>query len=298
MHKKSVRGLVYIITAKFMIDNYGVQSYIPVRKEQVIINTWHGGGSYKKPYINHTKRHKKYIEKMERETTVFLSSCQRFTDCNLKRVKEMSPQKILESGMPRNDLFFHERNDIESRVKEKLGIPIEKRMVLYAPTFRDEASDENYQIDVEKVLTSCEKRFDGEFVFVVRYHRFAHPEKTAGDKLVINANEYDDMQELIYASDVVITDYSSLIWDASLVYKPCFIYATDLPKYLSDRNFYTPISEWPFPLAENLDVLLSNIEQFDEKIYRENVDRHHKDLGSFENGTAGKQVAEYMLSQL
>lgn len=296
--QKSISGLIYIITSKFLIDNHGVQSYIPIRKKQVVINTWHGGGAYKKSYDNHSKRHIRYVEKMNKETTKFLSSCQKFSDCNLRKIKESFPEKIMKTGMPRNDLFFNNISCLTDKVKKKLGISTDKKIILYAPTFRDDFADENYEIDVEKVIKACEKRFGGKFIFAMRFHRFSKAQSIFEDNSVVDANGYDDMQELIYASDVVITDYSSLIWDVSLVYKPCFIYAKDLPKYLVDRNFYTPISEWPFPLSENLEMLLLNIELFDEKVYRENVDRHHKDLGSFEKGTACKQVAEYMMSLL
>ena len=91
------------------------------------------------------------------------------------------------------------------------------------------------------------------------------------------------MQELLYASSALITDYSSCIWDASLTYKPCFIYAPDLDDYLADRNFYTPVSEWPFPMARDIDALEEIIRDFDEEHYKKEADRHHAELGSDPN---------------
>ena len=105
------------------------------------------------------------------------------------------------------------------------------------------------------------------------------------------------MQELLYATDVLISDYSSCLWDASLSYIPSFIYAADLEYYSEKRNFHTPIKEWPYPLAETEDELVKNIRGFDENKYKENVDSHHKSLGSFESGKACEKIAEYILEK-
>ena len=202
--------------------------------------------------------------------------------------------------MARNDLFFHPTDEKRKEaIKHALGIPYDKKVLLYAPTFRDDVSEENYNIDVDKLLDACEKRFGGEFILAVRFHRFAHnAELGSTSEKIINVNDYDDMQEIIYVSDVVISDYSSLIWDVSIAHKPCFIYAMDLKKYLEDRNFYTPISEWPFPLAESMDGLIENILCFDAQQYEEQVAEHHKALGSYETGTAAKQIADYLVGNI
>lgn len=296
--QKSLAGIFYSITAKILIDNHGVQSYIPIRAKQIVVNTWHGGGSYKKSYANHTKQHIQYVKKMNRETTIFLSSCERFSKCNLKAQYDNHPEKVMGTGMARNDLFFLPINEKKkTAIKRALGIPYDKKVLLYAPTFRDDVSEENYKIDVDKLLDACEERFGGEFILAVRFHRFAHnTELGSTSEKIINVNDYDDMQEIIYASDVVISDYSSLIWDVSIAHKPCFIYAMDLQKYLEDRNFYTPISEWPFPLAESMDGLIENILRFDAQQYEKQVADHHKALGSYETGTAARQIVEYLVS--
>ena len=298
--QKSPAGIFYSITAKFLIDNHGVQSYIPIRYKQIVINTWHGGGAYKKSYANHTKQHIQYVKKMNRETTIFLSSCERFSKLNLKEQYDNYPEKIMGTGMARNDMFFRPIDEKrKGAIKHALGIPYNKKVLLYAPTFRDDVDEENYNIDVDKLLDACEKRFGGEFIFAVRFHRFAHnTELGSTSAKIINVNDYDDMQEIIYVSDVVISDYSSLIWDVSIAHKPCFIYAMDLQKYLKDRDFYTPISEWPFPLAENMDRLIENILRFDGQQYEKQVAEHHKALGSYETGTAAKQIVEYLVSNM
>jgi CDP-glycerol glycerophosphotransferase len=102
------------------------------------------------------------------------------------------------------------------------------------------------------------------------------------------------MQELLCAADVLITDYSSCMWDFSLTFRPCFIFAPDIKKYRDNRGFYTPIEEWPFPVAETNEQLAYNILNFNEEKYRNDVKQHHVNLGSFEKGTATKQFCQIL----
>ncbi len=291
----SLRAIYYLITAGFLIDNHGVQSYIPIRRKQTVINTWHGGGSYKKSYKDATSEHVAYVKHMMDTTTYFISSCARFSANNIKVLYDNAPEKILEIGMPRNDIFFGRHDSIIRKVKKFYDIPEEKKLVLYAPTFRDNAGPEVYKLDVDRVTRALSERFGGEFVFLLRFHRFTGDlDCYDNNPSVIDATTYDDMQELLYACSALITDYSSCIWDASLTYKPCFIYAPDLDDYLADRNFYTPVSEWPFPMARDIDALEDIILGFDEEHYKKEADRHHTELGSAEKGTATRTVVTLM----
>lgn len=299
VNQKSLKGILYMMTSKFLIDNHGLASYIPVRKEQIVINTWHGGGSYKKEYLESTDEHKKYMKMMYDTTDAFISSCHKFSVCNLKAIYESNPSKILEIGMPRNDLFWCGDKTIKLKVKNELKISQDSKIVLYAPTFRYNANTEIYMLDSKEICKVCEKRFGGHFVFVTRFHPFVEKRyKESGEANFIISNQYEDMQELLYATDVLISDYSSCLWDASLSYIPSFIYAADLEYYSEKRNFHTPIREWPYPLAETENELVNNIREFDEKKYKENIDYHHKSLGSFESGKACEKIAEYIISKV
>ena len=69
------------------------------------------------------------------------------------------------------------------------------------------------------------------------------------------------MQELLAAADMLITDYSSCIWDYSFLYRPCFLYTPDLREYLAKTGFYVDIHEWPFPICENMEDLEKQMKQ-------------------------------------
>jgi CDP-glycerol glycerophosphotransferase len=202
--------------------------------------------------------------------------------------------EIAEFGSPRNDVFFRETDALQ-KVRTFFGLPEDRKLLLYAPTFRDDGSTDCYNLDPEAVLRACESRFGGRWSALLRLHPNA-ARLSAGlfpynSDTILDATAYPDMQELLLAADVLLTDYSSCMWDFSLMLRPCFLYARDIAAYQGERDFYTPIESWPFPLAADNDGLEQVITDFDEEKYRADALRHHQELGSAESGTATAQCA-------
>ena len=291
----SILSLFYMMSAGVVIDNNGIPAFLPYNKKQITINTWHGGGSYKKRLSLSSEAIEQALQ-----ITKYVSSCERFSQKNLILEYGLDKNKILETGMPRNDLFFmgdEYLSDIRKKVKQSLNIDNEKKIILYAPTYRNYDKDVEI-LDVNKLISACEKRFGGSFIFAVRCHRFDNQNKFPKSPDIIDTNSYDDLQEIIVASDVVITDYSSIMWDVSFTKTPCFIYAVDVDKYLGDRGFYTPIETWPFPISKNNCELEESILNFNPDNYQSRVKKHQLELGSFENGTAAKEITNYILDKI
>lgn len=290
----TLKYFIYMFTSKFIVVNHNIPQYFPKKKSQIIINTWHGGGSYKRLIDNHTTP-EEYAS-----TDKFISSCRSFSKNNLQEDFFIKKEKIFEVGLPRNDLFFTNKPDIKDRIKQELGISKEKKIILYAPTFRASHKKEHLSSDFKRIVDACNKKFRGEFVFVNRDHRFSLENNSdeKNEKFIYESNKITDTQELIYASDIIITDYSSVMWDASFSDHPCFIYAYDLEDYYKIWDFYTPIEEWPFPVGKTIDELVDKILSFDKEEYDNAVELHHKALGSFETGNACKKTVEYMLSEI
>ena len=101
-------------------------------------------------------------------------------------------------------------------------------------------------------------------------------------------------QELLAAADMLITDYSSCIWDYSFLYRPCFLYTPDLLEYLAKTGFYVDIHEWPFPICENMEDLEKQIRSFDEEKNRARIMEHHQQMGSYESGHACEAVCSWI----
>ena len=291
----SAKYFYEIMTCKVFVNNMVSYSYIPFRKEQNVVATWHGGGAYKRAGVHVLKGEisRKKIELVAKNVTHFVSGCKLFSGV-MADAFLVNRDIFFEVGMPRNDILLSRLNaEVFRKVADHYAIPKTKKIVLYAPTFRSKFTSVEHSVhllesslDFEKMKSSLCNRFGGDWCVVVR----AHPLLSAQIKgaAIIDASNYPDMQELLCAADVLINDYSSSMWDFSLTGKPCFIYATDVEEYAQDRNFYTPISEWPFPLATNNKELADNILNFDEEKYREKVKKHHEALGICETGHASQ----------
>ena len=98
-------------------------------------------------------------------------------------------------------------------------------------------------------------------------------------------------------SDVLISDYSSSVWEFSFTGKPCFLYCYDLKQYTDDRDFYIPIREWHFPVSETMDELIEQVEGFSEDDFHRGMEMHHNELGSYEKGNATKKVTEMLIEK-
>ena len=117
--------------------------------------------------------------------------------------------------------------------------------------------------------------------------------KFKGD--VEDVTDYPDIQELLAGADVVISDYSSCIFDFALSRRPAFLYAPDREKYETERGFYYPLSETPFPVVEGPDELAAAIKYFDEDEYAESLEEFFAAKGNADDGRAASRAADIIL---
>lgn len=293
----SVKRLIYAMTAGILVSNCGQGSFLPKRKEQLWIETWHGGGGYKKEAFregNSEGRIRRwYLKHNLGDSSLFLSSCRHFTENNLYQNFHFAGE-VLESGLPRNDLLLdRERKEkVAEYVRKKLGI--NGYVVIYAPTFRGEKSM-GYRTDMgfpyAEVISALEKK-TGKSVTILKR---AHPSCVMADRMlkqVLDVTEYPDMQELLCAVDLLITDYSSCMWDHALSGKPCLLFIPDLEEYERNQGIYGSVEKWPGIPCRNAEELLNAIKGMDEERCAELAREHLKFFGSYEKGTATQQVCE------
>lgn len=295
----SLRYFYCVMTAAVYLTNNGGYSYLPLRKKQLVIETWHGGGVYKKcgiwEYKNKTIG-RAALKLAARNVDVFLSTSKRSSD--ILSASFLLPWDIFwEIGMPRNDILLRQNTAAKKKIRDKLGLSNGEWLVLFAPTFRrlDNACTGTpvaipYGIDDMCVCRALQERFTGTWRFALRLH----PEVRRGGKAscVLDISDYEDMQELLYAADVLITDFSSSMWDFLLTGRPCFLFAVDFDRYVRTTEVYAPVSEWPFPKASSNEELERNILGFDEERYAEACARHYAELGGCETGRAAELVGE------
>lgn len=208
--------------------------------------------------------------------------------------------EIMECGLPRNDIFFDVSRHASMRraVCRQYGIAEDSCIVLYAPTFRHGASIEPYRLDWSRVRRNVQRMYGTEAVTVlVRLHPnlLGRVDTSAlvAYEGVVDATRDHDMQRLLCASDMLITDYSSAMFDFSMLRRPCMLYATDADSY--DRGFYFDIHNLPYPLATSEERLLDTIANFDMEAYLYGLDRFFaEDVGLCETGAASEALARWI----
>ena len=290
----SLRYYIALMTYEYIITNSDLPSWISHRSTQHLIHTWHGGGAYKKVSRDYDSKYQQVINKLcSNNMTLYLSGCKAFTKYLLRGAFEYKG-KVLECGLPRNDVLLSgNKNVLRLKVFKYFSIPESERVLLWAPTFR--VNGKGIEVnDFLVIKEALSKKFGGHWTVLFRRHHVL--DNTFMPPGVIDASDYDDMQELLAAADVLLTDYSSCMWDFSLLKRPCFLYVPDLELYEDSRGFYIDISKWPFPKSKTISGLKRCIENFSLDDYTKAIIKHHEDLGSFENGGASKTVVDYILN--
>lgn len=301
----TLKYLYYAMTSKVIITNESIASYIPLRNKQMLINTWHGGGVYKSSGLGENATPSKYeiycAKLMSKNLTWFLSSSRAFSD-NMSKFYLIPKSKMLNIGMPRNDILFSksESEKSKSQLRKELGIDEELSIVVYTPTFRNSVGDDKafvLDLDVLSLLSVLEKKFGKPFIFILRGHHASKIDKQ--EFRGMDLSSYPDGQKIICAADVLISDYSSILWDFSLTNKPCFVYAQDSDTYTSnDRGFTSDMNTWPFPVAKNNDELYKNIIEFDSSNYKRKVSQHQDELDNYESGVSCERLYTYVKNHI
>lgn len=289
-------------TARVWVDN--CRRYAPRKKKgQFYMQTWHGFP------LKRIERdalealgmdYEHDAEKDSKQIDLLLSSSAYDTD--LLRRCFWYHGTIAEYGTPRNDIFFHHDPKLAAQVREHFSLPATQKIILYAPTYRADHSTDVYSLDIHRLRAVCAKRFGGDWTVLVRLHQEMEGQSEElfyyDGVTVLDATMYPDMQELLVASDILITDYSSCMFDFALTGKPCFLFATDVTDYIKDRNFYFPLQTLPFPQADNNPKLLHLVEDFNEEEYFRKRKAFFGRLAFREDGHASQRCAQWIIEKL
>lgn len=255
----SVRALYMRATAKVWIDNVRHRHPIKKKENQVYLQTWHGAmGAKRIEGEAEALLDKKYIEEAKYDGKIVNAI---LVDNSMQEQQMLrgfwlnSDVEFLRYGIPRNDQFMRDKNDLEkiSALRNKLFMNKSYYYVLYAPTFRDDFSTKGYEIDFESVIIAFEKITGKKTKIIIRLHPNAAFQKkyiTFSDN-IIDGNIYPDIKDLSLVSNAVISDYSSSLFDFALLEKPAFVCALDYEDYKEKRGFIKEFYEFPFPIAKS-----------------------------------------------
>lgn len=289
----------HMATAGTWVDNTRKLYYFKKRPGQFYIQTCHGGPGPKKiekdceellskEYVAYAKIDSKHIDLM-------LSSCKWQSNCFRNAFWYDGP--ILEKGLPKYDAYFEDITLCRKRVQNFFKLPGDIRFVVYAPTFRESRKTDMYKLDYEQLLVSLEKRFGGKWAVLVCLHpnidRKSYP-LTYTDR-ILNTGSYGNMQDLLAASDVIISDYSGCVTDFVMIGRPGFLYIEDYEDAKQERGYYYDLKELPLPLAFSNQELMQQIETFDEEEYKRGCRAFCDWMQFFEGGHASEAVVDVIL---
>lgn len=301
------RRAYHLATAKVWVDNSRKAYGTAKRKKQMYIQTWHAALEFK---AVGKFRGKKFPE-IARLVSEYDSKLADYVLSNSKWCTELYPEMLLydgeiwKTGSPRCDVLITRREEKYRQIRVRYGIPAEAKIVMFAPTFRGGGQKGKRQVYVDvptlnfELLTSAlREKFGGDWYIMLRLH----PQLAAQlDGLplhhkaehMIDVSQADDMNEVLAATDVFITDYSSSAFDALNMYIPVFLYADDLQEYTAERGeLMWDMYKLPFSIAETNEQLRQNILQFAEETYQKAVRCFLNEHEVVEDGRASVRVAD------
>ena len=299
-------------SGKYWITNSRLPRELSPKKGQEYIQCWHGTPLKKLGYDLEQYAEKEgslqevrenYIQETKRVT--HMPSPSPFYSekmCSAFHLREMGKEEVLlERGYPRNDALYREMGKERGIYKEKLGIPRDKKVILYAPTWRENQHipGEGYSYSLQVDFQQWKQELGEEYVILFRAHYFISNQydfEPYGD-FIKNVSDIDDVNELYLAADILITDYSSVFFDFANLERPILFYMYDYESYKHElRDFYLDIHILPGPVVKTQEELLKNIKNIHHVVdkYEEKYIEFNKIFNPHRNVCSGKYLREWL----
>ncbi|MGL5692952.1 MAG: CDP-glycerol glycerophosphotransferase family protein [Peptostreptococcaceae bacterium] len=300
--KEKLALLYYLSTSKYIVlDDYYPQIYrYDIKPEVEVIQLWHACGAFKTFGFSRlgkvggpnpkSRNHKNYTKVIVSSNDIKKHYAEAFG---------ISEDKVIATGVPRTDIFFDEKYKKEKskEIYEKYPILKHKKVILFAPTFRG-SGQKSAHYDFDKLdINKLRQALGNEFVMIMKLHPFIKsvPEIEEQNKdFIINLSSEREINDLLFVSDILITDYSSVCFEYSLLNKPMIFFAYDLEEYIEDRDFYYPFESFvPGPIVRNTDEIIDIIKE--EKFDLDKVNEFKNKFFSNLDGNATKKVVNELL---
>lgn len=277
--------------SKYWVRNTRLPEYITKKREQVYIQCWHGtplkkigcdieveGNNplssnklVKKQYTQDAKQYSYMLSPSKYCTEKFISAF------NLEKLNKKDV--IIEEGYPRNDALFTYDDGTVKKIKEKIGIDEGKKVILYAPTFRDNQHKlgVGFTYDLALDLGPLMAELGDEYVVLLRlhYHIANHLDLSMYEGFAYDVSRYDNINDIYIVSDLLITDYSSVFFDYANLKRPILFYMYDLEEYRGiSRDFYISLDELPGPVVTEENDLINVLNDLGN-ISREYADKYN-----------------------
>jgi len=267
----------YMSKAKYWIINCKMPTYICKKPEQIYLQTWHGtplkrlahdiiapeDATFYRSGVSFDKMCKSYDIDVERYN--YMISPNKFCTEVFQTSFQINRERLIETGYPRNDFITNATAEDVCLLKKKFGLPLDKKIILYAPTWRDNSYvASGYTFELEADFHKWKDILGDDYVVVFKPHyliinKYEGDHSLEGFLYSISANA--EINELYVLSDVLITDYSSVFFDYAVLNRPIYFYMYDLEQYKGElRGFYLDIyTELPGKIYENEAEMLTDV---------------------------------------
>lgn len=276
-------------SAAFVTTN-AIETNIYKRKGQFIVQTWHGDRGFKKCLYEAWKDNKRPTRIIDNKVTDLCVAASDYGE-NVYRKAFGYYGEILKIGMPRNDKLINCGADEINAIKNNLHIDKNKKLLLYAPTFRDHNSNiQNSLIDIHSTLAQLNKKGE-DWICLIRAHSASKGISVPDANNVIDVSKYPDMADLLLISDMLITDYSSCAGDFLLRKKPIILAVFDKRDYEENcRSLKFPIEESGYFIANNQDELNSIIRNKTDQEFKGMCEKVLNYYKTVESGKASEEI--------
>ncbi len=304
IRRYSLAYYYYLACSRYYVFNGRQPEWVIKRPGNIFLQTWHGTPLKKLVFdieeiTSATPKYKQQVYKQSRAWD-YLIAPNAFCSVTFRRCF-MYENQMLETGYPRNDILHDpDREELSRQIRSRIGIPQDKKAILYAPTWRDDEfyGKGQYKFELNLDLEKMRRDLGEEYVILLRTHYFIADslDVRAFSGFAYNLSRYDDISELYLISDILITDYSSVFFDYANLKRPMLFYTYDLEKYRDVlRGFYFDIEkEVPGPLLFTTEEVVEAVRGIDEVAakYQQRYDEFYNRFCAWEDGHAAKKVVE------
>lgn len=304
----SFNRMIYDFTTSEVIlleDYFRYTSFVRLKKEQELCQLWHACGAYKKfGYSRLNGNENIKIHQGYKKYTKVITSAEAIRE-NYAEAFGISIEKIKATGVPRTDIFFDEQCKAEKCAKfyEEYPELKNKKIILFAPTYRGKrAEDASYEFD-EIEFESLYQQLKEEYVIIFKWHPALYNNLKRKHVLVYDESKYKDffydmsekreVNDLLFVADILVTDYSSVIFDYALLNKPIIYFMYDIEQYEGGRGLYYELEEYLYgPIVKTTNDLIMAIKE--EKNFKIERQKFMDKFMSACDGCATERVCQWI----
>lgn len=303
----SIRWLFIMARARFWVSNSRLPLWIPKPAHTIYLQTWHGtplkklAADMKEVHMpgTTTEKYKENFHKESRNWDYLISPNKYSTDIFRRAFR--FDKTIIESGYPRNDFLLNDNEEKTiSALKERFNLPADKKIILYAPTWRDNQfhAKGQYKFDIQLDLDYLSEELGDKYIIVLRMHYLVSEnfDLTPYKGFAYDFSNHEDIRELYMIADLLVTDYSSVFFDFGNLRRPIIFYVYDIENYRDTlRGFYYDFEQKaPGPLAKTTEEVIQYIKDLTDNhgSHELGFKDFHEEFCYLESGNSSKKVVE------